>query len=93
MNPTDMEPKVCVYRSEAIYRIRIQFQPNKLFCVSVRKPAQALQVQGDPDSPVIFNLRLGDGMVEGGAVEVLASEALTAPLVAFSGSDDADSPV
>ncbi len=88
-----MEPKVCVYRSEAIYRIRIQFQPNKLFCVSVRKPAQALQVQGDPDSPVIFNLRLGDGMVEGGAVEVLASEAHTAPLVAFSGSDDADSPV
>ncbi len=62
MNPTDMEPKVCVYRSEAIYRIRIQFQPNKLFCVSVRKPAQALQVQGDPDSPVIFNLRLGDGI-------------------------------
>ena len=66
MNPTDMEPKVCVYRSEAIYRIRIQFQPNKLFCVSVRKPAQALQVQGDPDSPVIFNLRLGDGMINGG---------------------------
>ncbi len=25
------------------------------------KPAQALQLQGDPDSPVIFNLRLGDG--------------------------------
>jgi len=57
------------------------------------KPAQAVQIKGDPDSPVIFNLRLGDGMVEGGAVEVLASEALTAPLVAFSGSDDADSPV
>ena len=25
------------------------------------RPAQALQVKGDPDSPVIFNLRLGDG--------------------------------
>lgn len=56
------------------------------------KLAQAMQVGTDPDSAVV-NLRLGDGMVEGGAVEVLASEALTAPLVAFSGSDDADSPV
>ena len=37
------------------------------------KPAQALQIKGDPDSPVIFNLRLGDGMktIDGGAVEVL----------------------
>ncbi len=35
------------------------------------KPAQALQITGDPDSPVVFNLRLGDGMVDGGAVEVL----------------------
>ena len=26
------------------------------------KPAQALQIKGDPDSPVIFNLRLGDGL-------------------------------
>jgi len=26
------------------------------------KPAQALQIKGDPDSPVIFNLRLGDGI-------------------------------
>ena len=26
------------------------------------KPAQALQVRGDPDSPVIFNLRLGEGI-------------------------------
>ncbi len=26
------------------------------------KPAQALQIKGDPDSPVIFNLRLGEGM-------------------------------
>ncbi len=41
------------------------------------KLAQAMQVGTDPDSAVVFNLRLGDGMVEGGAVEVLASEALT----------------
>jgi len=26
------------------------------------KPAQALQIKGDPDSPVIFHLRLGDGL-------------------------------
>ncbi len=26
------------------------------------KPAQALQIKGDPDSPVIFNLRLGEGI-------------------------------
>ena len=26
------------------------------------KPAQALQIKGDPDSPVIFNLRLSDGI-------------------------------
>lgn len=26
------------------------------------KPPQALQIRGDPDSPVIFNLRLGDGL-------------------------------
>ena len=37
------------------------------------KPAQAIAIKGDPDSPVIFNLRLGDGMktIDGGAVEVL----------------------
>ncbi len=26
------------------------------------KPAQAVQIGSDPDSPVIFNLRLGDGI-------------------------------
>ena len=40
------------------------------------KPAQAIAIQGDPDSPVVFNLRLGDGMIDGGRVEVLATEAL-----------------
>ncbi len=34
------------------------------------KPAQAIAIKGDPDSPVIFNLRLGDGMVDGGQAEV-----------------------
>ncbi len=66
---------------------------HKRFLEGYGKAAQAMQMGADSDSAVVFNLRLGDGMVEGGAVEVLASEALTAPLVAFSGSDDADSPV
>ncbi len=26
------------------------------------KPAQAIAITGDPDSPVIFHLRLGDGL-------------------------------
>ncbi len=58
------------------------------------KPAQAVAITGDPDSPVIFHLAMGDGLVpkviDG---EVVASEPLGKPLVAFSGSDDADSPV
>jgi len=53
------------------------------------KPAQALQVQGDPDSPVIFNLRLGDGMgarvIEG---EVVPKKALGVPVAAISAADD-----
>lgn len=55
------------------------------------KPAQAIQIKGDPESPVIFNLRLGDGiqpkMIEGGAVEVLP-DALTGPVVAVAAQDD-----
>ncbi len=47
------------------------------------KPAQAIAIKGDPDSPVVFNLRLGDGMktIDDGAVEVLP-DALAAPVVA-----------
>ncbi len=60
------------------------------------KPAQAVAITGDPDSPVIFNLRLGDGLapktIDGGAVEVLAQDALTAPLVAVAAQDDKDQP-
>ena len=52
------------------------------------KPAQALQIKGDPDSPVIFNLALADGMVNGGPVEVMASEPLTAPVVAIAAQDE-----
>ncbi len=56
------------------------------------KPAQAIAIKGDPDSPVIFNLRLGDGLapktIDGGAVEVLAQDALTAPLVAVAAAQD-----
>ena len=57
------------------------------------KPAQALQIKGDPDSPVIFNLRLGDGMVNGGAVEVTpVPDALKTPLVAIAVQGGAEAP-
>ncbi len=52
------------------------------------KPSQAIAIKGDPDSPVVFNLRLGDGMVDGGMVETIATEPLTAPLVAIAVQDD-----
>ncbi len=55
------------------------------------KPAQAIAIKGDPDSPVIFNLRLGDGMIDGGTVETIATERLAAPLVTIA-VQDADSP-
>jgi hypothetical protein len=55
------------------------------------KPAQAIAIKGDPDSPVIFNLRLGDGIapkvIDGGPVEVLP-DALTGPLVAIATQDE-----
>ena len=54
------------------------------------KPAQAIAIKGDADSPVVFNLRLGDGMIDGGAVEVVAQEVLAGPLVAISVSDEAE---
>ena len=57
---------------------------NSLLDRGLGKPAQAIAIKGDPDSPVIFNLRLGDGMVDGGKVEVMASDALTAPVVAIA---------
>ncbi len=60
------------------------------------KPAQAVAITGDPDSPVIFNLRLGDGLapktIGGGAVEVLAQDTLTASLMAVAAQDDKDQP-
>lgn len=53
------------------------------------KPAQAIAIKGDPDSPVIFNLRLADGMVRGGQVELTAvPDVLTAPLVATVTQDE-----
>ncbi len=58
------------------------------------KPAQAIAIKGDPDSPVVFNLRLGDGLapktINGGAVEVLAQDALTATAVAVAAQGDED---
>lgn len=57
------------------------------------KPAQAIAIKGDPDSPVVFNLRLGDGLapetIDGGAVEVLP-DPLTAPVIAIAMQDDED---
>ncbi len=64
---------------------------NSLLDRGLGKPAQAIAIRGDPDSPVIFNLRLGDGMIDGGTVETIATEAVTAPLVAIATQDD-DSP-
>lgn len=61
---------------------------NSLLDRGLGKPAQAIAIKGDPDSPVIFNLRLADGMVSGGQVELTAvPDALTAPLVAIVGQD------
>ncbi len=57
------------------------------------KPAQAIAIKGDPDSPVIFNLRLGDGMLDGGQVALEpVPDALGAPLVAIAGQDDGEQP-
>ncbi len=53
------------------------------------KPAQALQVRGDPDSPVIFNLRLGDGVAPK-TIEHEPLKPLAAPLAAISTPDDED---
>ncbi len=52
------------------------------------KPAQAIEIKGDPDSPVIFNLRLGDGVAPKTIEHEPAPEALTAPLVAIAAQDD-----
>ena len=54
------------------------------------KPAQAIAIKGDPDSPVIFNLRLGDGLIDGGAV--LVEPAIGAPLVAIAVPDGDEVP-
>ncbi len=55
------------------------------------KPAQAVAITGDPDSPVIFNLRLGDGMVSGGQVELSpVPDVLDIPLVAIAVHDDGE---
>ena len=65
---------------------------NSILDRGLGKPAQAIAIKGDPDSPVIFNLRLADGMVDGGAVLVEPSPGLEVPLVAIAGQDDGDTP-
>ena len=52
------------------------------------KPAQAIAIKGDPDSPVIFHLRLGDGLAPKVIEHEPAPDALGAPLVAISAADD-----
>ncbi len=57
------------------------------------KPAQAIQIKGDPDSPVIFNLRLGDGMINGGQARLEPMpETLSVPLVAIVTADEDEVP-
>ncbi len=61
------------------------------------KPAQAVAITGDPDSPVIFNLRLGDGLapktIDGGTVEVSpVPDALETPLVVIAVRGGAEVP-
>lgn len=57
------------------------------------KPAQAIAIKGDPDSPVIFNLRLGDGMINGGQARLEPMPGgLTAPLVTITVDDDTSVP-
>ncbi len=48
--------------------------------------SQAVAITGDPDSPVIFNLRLGDGLKT--IEHEPAPEALAAPLVAIAAQGD-----
>ena len=54
------------------------------------KPAQALQIRGDPDSPVIFNLRLGDGLIPQ-TIEHDPDDP-TEPLVAITYQDEESQP-
>ena len=55
------------------------------------KPAQAIQIKGDPDSPVIFNLRLSDGMVNGGQARLEPTpDSLGVPLVAVAVEDEGE---
>ena len=62
---------------------------NGLLDRGLGKPAQAIAIKGDPDSPVIFNLRLGDGIrpkvIDG---EVVVQDALAAPLVVIAAQDE-----
>ena len=54
------------------------------------KPAQAVAITGDPDSPVIFHLRLGDGLAPKVIEHEPAPDALGVPLVAISVQGDAE---
>ena len=53
------------------------------------KAVQGHEVRGDPDSPVIFHLRFGDGIapkvIDG---EVVAQDVHTGPLVAIATQDE-----
>jgi hypothetical protein len=59
------------------------------------KPAQAIAIKGDPDSPVIFHLRLGDGIapkVIDGSAEVVPQTSPTGTLVAIPAFDEDSQP-
>ena len=65
---------------------------NSLLDRGLGKPAQAIQIKGDPDSPVIFNLRFGDGIglkvINGGKAEDMGQDTLTGPPVAIATQDE-----
>jgi hypothetical protein len=68
---------------------------NSLLDRGLGKPAQAIAIKGDPDSPVIFHLRLGDGIapkVIDGTAEVMPQDSLTGPLVAITAPDEESQP-
>ncbi len=54
------------------------------------KPAQAVQIKGDPDSPVIFNLRLSDGL-KPKTIDHVPDDP-TEPLVAITYQDEESQP-
>ncbi len=56
------------------------------------RPAQAIAIIGDPDSPVIFNLRLGDGLHPKTIDSFPVQDVLAGPLVAITAQSGESQP-